>query len=127
MAEDIEDIRLVEHAFGVLMEHLIPQYLQTSPRRSVDDVDRTGCSDRGCHVLERTPDGQVVEAVAVEVARRQRSREVVANLGRLENPLRVLMPHLIPEASQSHTGAPVEDVDGAGPGLRGSHILEGDT
>ena len=61
--------------------------------RAVDDIHRPGVADDS-HVLPMDPDGQVVEAVVVEVARGESRAEKVARLGHVGDARAVLVPDL---------------------------------
>jgi hypothetical protein len=111
------------HARLVLVPNLVVGGSQTSwsPIQDVDGAGIYGVTD----VLAGDPDGEVAEAVEVEVTGHESLPEAIALLGRTLYARRVLRPDLVVRRAQTR-GAAVEDVDGAGID-DGAHVLTRDT
>jgi hypothetical protein len=83
--------------------------------RAGDHVDRAGLDD-GAHALGRRADGEVDEAVGVEVAGAQARAEGVARLGGVEHPGGVLVEEDRRRLEGEARGRAAQELDRAGAG-----------
>src|SRR5262249_28750197 len=97
------------HARRALVEQLGAGGGETR-RAAIDDADGARVR-RAADFLPRNADGEIAEAVAVEVAGGERAAEAVAGLGRAAEL--ALVPELVVVVGQARRAA-VQDVDRAG-------------
>ena len=98
-AELIVDLGGVQDAGHVLMPELVAD-VRKAGGRAQQHVDHTRPRDRADGV-ERGADGQVGEAVAVEVGGGERGAELVGGLGDLLDAGAVLVPQLVAEVGEA--------------------------
>src|SRR6266508_4170216 len=121
-AEVVVRLGAADHPGAVLGEQLAPGTRQPASG-AVQHVHGPRVDD-GAHVLQRHPDRQVGEAIAVEVANRQRITEAVAELSGPRHP-GVLREELAAGTRQPAGGA-IQHIHGTSV-ADGAQILTGDT
>src|SRR6266511_3683722 len=122
VAEVVVRLGAADHPGAVLGEQLAPGTRQPASG-AVQHVHGPRVDD-GAHVLQRHPDRQVGEAIAVEVANRQRITEAVAELSGPRHP-GVLREELAAGTRQPARGA-IQHIHGTSV-ADGAQILTGDT
>ena len=96
----VEGFAAIVDPWSILVPQLVANGLQ-SQIQSMEDRDRTGLT-LAADSFEGNADGQIGEAIAIEIAGAKRAAEPIANLRPVDHGGQTLVEHLVIAAADTH-------------------------